>query len=575
MKSVVLFERLRMGVGLSMAWLISMLAMLAWIRRLPSMAILLRRRLRGMLRGESATVTATPSVNNLLWQNNALPGNRLGGFRYDHLRFMIILTPLYLWLELAFGVNLLDKMSSAIPIEETASVEHWGRIISGIAMALLFLKMWFAQCEKWGRGWLSRIVVSLVICVLSIAVMWQIQEVVIEFHVKRSSQEIALSLSVLAAFLFLGALLIRAWVARSLASNQRGLVATLGGLIVIVSIGVGLIANLGPLITAVTQKLGGSETLARNLGEERQQAATLALIRRGIQLDAYHLDTLPIRPEAIDSAEGKATLALFPIVAKGMDEERFEADRVQVLREVMYTDWVNDNGDQVYGAFKSVSQDNAAIRDDAEWLRAMRGTLACFDCEFRRDMPREDYLREMFKWGQVNSVNTALSRLESPEHFSKGRDGESAARAYWVPIWALLFSMVGAFVHLFKIGFTITEYVCRRAFQRVAAADSALADHLVNHGRRLIAAAVVALSLFIFFSDNRVTSNPNYIRLHNAMWAKQPVVGAIAAHWTINAQALLYPFTRKIRPSWMNFESDPLGWLLHKEESEDDYVDEL
>ena len=40
--------------------------------------------------------------------------------------------------------------------------------------------------------------------------------------------------------------------------------------------------------------------------------------RRGLQLDHYRHDSLPVTPEAADSAEGKAALALFPIVAAGM-----------------------------------------------------------------------------------------------------------------------------------------------------------------------------------------------------------------------------------------------------------------
>ncbi len=111
---------------------------------------------------------------------------------------MIVLTPLYLWLELSFGVSLLDKMGSSLPIDATAAVEHWGRLISGLALALVFLKIWFQQCEKWNRAWPVRLVVSLAIMVLSIAMMWQIQDAVIEFHVTRASSEIALALAVLA-----------------------------------------------------------------------------------------------------------------------------------------------------------------------------------------------------------------------------------------------------------------------------------------------------------------------------------------------------------------------------------------
>ena len=176
-------------------------------------------------------------------------------------------------------------------------------------------------------------------------------------------------------------------------------------------------------------------------------------------------------------------------------------------------------------------------------------------------MSRAEYLGELHRWTERENVRTALEDLDDPKHFETGDDGEKAARTYWVPIWALLFSMVGAVVHLFKMAFTVTEYVQRRAFQTVGAADSALAARVVGHSRRLIALGILALSLFIYLSENRITVNENYARLHRAMWSSQPIVGAIAAHWTLNSQALLYPFTRKFRPDWLDFDNDPLAWL--------------
>ena len=80
--------------------------------------------------------------------------------------------------------------------------------------------------------------------------------------------------------------------------------------------------------------------------------------------------------------------------------------------------------------------------------------LACFDCEFRRDMNHADFCHELFKWTQASNVKQILESLESAKHFEKGHDGETAARLYWVPIWALLFSMIGAFTHIFKLIFT-------------------------------------------------------------------------------------------------------------------------
>ena len=128
---------LRLAVGLVLAWVLSAATLFATIRRLPAMAVLLRRRMRRPApRGAASPARSDPA--SLLRQNDALPGNRVDGFRYHHLRLMIVLTPLYLWLELSFGVSLLDKMGSSLPIDETEAVEHWGRLISGLALALRF-----------------------------------------------------------------------------------------------------------------------------------------------------------------------------------------------------------------------------------------------------------------------------------------------------------------------------------------------------------------------------------------------------------------------------------------------------
>jgi hypothetical protein len=601
---------LKLAAGLMLAWLFSLAAMIAWIRRLPAMAVLLRRRMRHSVQvGTASPATSDPA--SLLRQNNALPGNRADGFRYHHLRLMIVLTPLYLWLELAFGVSLLDKMGSSLPIDATAAVEHWGRLISGLALALVFLKIWFQQCEKWNRAWPVRLLVSLVIMVLSVAMMWQVQDAVIEFHVKRAAAEIAIGLTVLGVVVVAGGLLVRTWLTRSMANRKRGIPTTLAGLAALFVVGAVLLAYLDPLLAALTRHAGVGDRITRDIGVERQRAAKLTVVRRGLQMGHYKHESLPVTPETADSAEGKTALALFPIVAAEFDLANFAADQERVLGELMYTDWDRENGDAAFAAYGDVSREIAQMHAgpyaaasrqheetlaakgreaaDAAWnreiremleggqappglsfdefvahpgvLRFLRMTASCLDCAFRYGMTRAEYTRELHKWTEVQNVRTTQANLESPEHFESGKDGESAARTYWVPIWALLFSMVGAVVHLFKMAFTVTEYVQRRAFQAVGAADSELANRVVGHSRRLIALGILALSLFIFFSDNRVTGDPNYARLHSAMWASKPVVGAIAAHWTINAQGLLYPFTRKIRPSWLDFDHDPLSWM--------------
>ncbi len=597
---------LRLALGLALAWAFSAATLFAGIRRLPAKAVLLRRRLR---RAGSSAAPQPVSPAGLLVQNNALPGNRADGFRFRHLRLMIVLTPLYLWLELSFGVSLLDKMGSSLPIDATASVEHWGRLISGLALALVFLKGWFAQCEKWNRSWPVRLAVSVVIVLLSIFAMWHVQDAVIEFHVTRASSEIAIALAALATVIVAGWLLVRGWLRHAMAA-RRSVPVTLAGIILLCAGGTAVLAGLNPAISAITRGTGMEERITRELGQERQRAAKLTVIRRGLQNGDYAHPSLPVPPAAVDSAEGKASLALFPIVAAGLDPAFFQPDQERVVTKLMYTDWDRDNGEAAFKAYEDAVQELLQIHEgpyaqasraweerratqgkdaDAAFEREVRGLLegasappglsredflahpaaarflrmaaACNECELRPGMKREAYTRELHRWTEKENVKTSVQNLDSPEHFESGKDGESAARTYWVPIWALLFSMVGAVVHLFKMAFTVTEYAHRRAFQAVGASDSPLAHRVVGHSRRLIGLGIVGLCLFIFFSDNRVTGTETYARAHRAMWSAQPLVGAVAAHWTINAQGLVYPFTRKFRPSWLDFDSDPLAWL--------------
>ena len=153
-----------------------------------------------------------PSVSlNLLTQDNSIPGNRKDGFRYHHLLFVIVLTPIYLWFELAFGVRLLDTMSGIVVLNDSNAIEHWGRLISGAAVALLLLSSWVRQCEKECIRWPLAVAVGLGITLFSFVVAWWAQGMVLDFYVQRSRAEIPVALSLLAATLSIGFILLRLW----------------------------------------------------------------------------------------------------------------------------------------------------------------------------------------------------------------------------------------------------------------------------------------------------------------------------------------------------------------------------
>jgi hypothetical protein len=496
-------------------------------------------------------------------------------------------------------VRLLDNISGSVVPEDVAAIEHWGRLISGCAVALLFLSGWVQQCEKYNIHWAGRIVIGIAISLACIAFTWWAQGKVIDFYINRTNREITIALSLLLVMVVAGLFVIRAWIRYAVRDRNCGYWRLIGGLVVILGVGYALMAAIPKLLPNDPEQLGF----------ERQRAATLTLVRRAVQEHIYALTNVEPDHRTLQSAEGKAFLALFPIFGMTFDQSRFDRDRPGLLRELMYRDWDQQYGEQSFAAFTDAWQALQRIHEDtyqkastqlAREVSSLGGRLAqqnyastlasvmegevpvprlnlasfsesksgqrfiakrlgCLDCVFNARMNREDFGRELFKWTQANNVRQAIETFGSAKHFETGHDGERAARTYWVPIWALLFSMTGAFTHIFKIIFTLTEYAHRMTFNDVKAADSPLADRVIRNSRIVTAGVVLAMGLFIYFSDNRVTGHERYVELRSVMWRQSPIVGGIAAHWTINAQGLVYPFTRKIRPSWLAFDNDPLS----------------
>lgn len=519
-----------------------------------------------------------PSVSlHLLTQDNSIPGNRKDGFRYHHLLFVIVLTPIYLWFELAFGVRLLDAMSGAVVLNDSSAIEHWGRLISGAAVALLLLSSWVRQCEKQVIRWPVAFAGGFGIIVFSVLVAWWAQGKVLDFYVQRSREEIPHALALLATSLIVGFVLLRLWL-RYATENKRGRYVWL-------SVGVMLIlaAGLGQSMLLT----GKSETAIAVLGAERQATATLTVIRRALVTEAYTLDDPERDNRALFSPEGKAYLALFPVFGRVLNQERFANDRSRLVAEFMYSDWQRDYGSTSFAGYKELEAELKAIFDgpyaagkssyqlDGRLIPAglsfaafqkhpsvskhLQSGMGCFDCTLTMGMNRESFGQEIFKWTQAHNVKQAVDTIADPKSFESGRYGERAARIYWAPILALLFSMAGAFIHVFKLLVTITAYFHRLTFNRIDSADSPLANEVIANNTRVTAAAIIGLAMFVYFADNRITGNAGYIAMREKMWSESPIIGAIAAHWTVNAQGFVYPFTKKIRPPWLTFDNDPIA----------------
>ena len=398
-----------------------------------------------------------PSVSlHLLTQDNSIPGNRKDGFRYHHLLFVVIVTPIYLWLELAFGVRLLDAMGAHVRIEETEAIGHSGRLISGAAVALFLLTGWFRQCEKKDLGLGKAALVSVLIVLLSFFVTWHVQELILKFYVKRSYAELPWAFANLAVLCTAGYGLYHLWLNKlSGKGRMRYLWLVLGAV---------LLLGLGYAQTQLLRTVDKGRL--DRLGIERQQTATLTIYRRGLQ---EGLVTLPggDHPDwALNSPEGKAYLALFPIFAQVYDQEAFAAERPRLIAELAYRDWDAEYGAQVFAGYQEVDQ-RLVQRYEADYLGSkrplslgersippglsaaqfkkspavqhyLRKELACFDCEFSMGMERGEFGRELFKWTRQREVQQAIDDFSTPETFNSGEWGDRASSTYWAPSLALL-----------------------------------------------------------------------------------------------------------------------------------------
>ena len=495
----------------------------------------------------------------LLEQDNSIPGNRKDGFRYRHLLFIIVVTPIYLWFELSFGVRLLDGISSGITPADPGAIEHWGRLISGCAVSLLVLSGWLRQCEKQDIAWSKRILVAVAICVACIMVTWWVEGQVIDFYVHRSTGDITLALTFLLALVIAGFLIVRVWLRYAVRGQQFDSRRVIAGLVVILAASYVLIQS----VSAVLPKH------PEHIGLERQRAATLTLVRNGIQHGYYGPIGEGLDERTLASPEGKAFLALFPVFGRVLDQERFARDRPFLVSETMYRDWDEQRGKQAFAAFQDVAHRvrttafdeyaaasqaylsdtrtagiaaakvrwDAAVRRllDGEAIspgltreaflrdpainRYMRGKLGCFDCEFNVDMDRQSFGREYFKWTQRRTMSGRRWRPSARPGISRAVATANAqrGRTYRVPIWALLFSMLGAFTNFFKLVVTTMEYAHRVTFDRIKASDSMLANQIISNSRNVTAAVVIGMALFIYFADNRITAHARYIEMRTRM----------------------------------------------------------
>jgi hypothetical protein len=130
-------------------------------------------------------------------------------------------------------------------------------------------------------------------------------------------------------------------------------------------------------------------------------------------------------------------------------------------------------------------------------------------------------------------------RLVDPQNYSdrgeKAQIGRDSYRALIVPMIALMFSLLGAFTHIFK---------CLGFFTRA----------LRHVPPRLYVAAFVGYALVVLtvpmFWSNKVTEQPLFLSLKQQSGSSLGLMGWIVAHgvqWTAQVQPVFYPLNERVR----------------------------
>ncbi len=114
------------------------------------------------------------------------------GLSTGTLVFLILLTAVYLTFELAFNARLLDVVGGGASTQDVHHIEISGRLLSGIAVALVVLQLlltWRARCVRLGRAAAPRMWVVLLLCGLTIGSVYLGLQKMVDHIVESRSTE--------------------------------------------------------------------------------------------------------------------------------------------------------------------------------------------------------------------------------------------------------------------------------------------------------------------------------------------------------------------------------------------------
>lgn len=500
------------------------------------------------------------------------PNQRHSGRAPSYLPGLLCLTLFYLLFELAFNARLLDVTGTFATKDEIDSIETIGRIISGIALALVAWKFILGRFERSGSIDKDKRAAALILAAMGcIGLIYWGQKQIIESIVDASSgasRRIAVQLRLVSTAAVDGAVRIDGIdlsPERLRSPEGKSFIALLPFLAFSMD---NIESKVVPVMRQVVRHRfmedGGSPEIAYNTAYRPSVVAVRDSYNeyaRGVNAYIAALNgTQDQQQSAWRRYEGR-------LRAKGRTPANVPNSYSDRIRSDLADEGLNlprgwDPGDR--STFYSVVASKVRRDADAQYARQTRDQagevlpkdldIQAFsqrpgvqrqwqeklgvgkDTRLAMNMSLETFTRTIHEPAMSKRVDEEVERLLSPaEDFADGGKqeqlGRDAMTALVVPPLALAFSLIGALTHLYKCGSYIVWLLAPALRWRT----------------KMVAGTVLAIGLMAFTAGNEVTNARVYQHLEGKTYEGYLPPAAFGVRWVVQAQPYFYPVNEWIR----------------------------
>lgn len=291
----------------------------------------------------------------------------------------------------------------------------------------------------------------------------------------------------------------------------------------------------------------------RSSGAERRVAVLTSSLRGAVLEGVVELADLELTLATAETPEGKAMIALLPLMAAQASnlDERLGRHMPDILREHLQWQFgperfhnevyrpslialeraFVDFGDTMNLGFDGFLRLPPIQR---RWRATMHIEFDDFEIAYAYDA--SEIRRRVYQPLLDRRVRAELAKLAaSPEEYADGgalaKIGRQAREGVIVPPLALAFSLIGGVTH---IGKTIVYLLMSVSVPLFA--------------RRVVLTSIVAAALWLPFQwVDPITSSPTFASLHRQTEAKLGPMGATVLLWVIRLEGKVYPLNDAIR----------------------------